>query len=74
MLSSGPITERGRVDALKATVRAYAARHTNADALAETPVPGLQMMCVDAPRGDLHSIYRPLVCLVLQGASRSAAP
>jgi AraC-like DNA-binding protein len=26
------------------------------------------MMCVESPHGDLHSIYRPLVCLVLQGA------
>lgn len=56
------------MDALKDSVRIYATAHANADGLALTPVPGLRMMCVEAPRGDLHSIYRPLVCLVLQGA------
>lgn len=56
------------MDSLKQAVRAYAASHANNDGLAITPVPGLRMMCVEAPRGDLHSIYRPLVCLVLQGA------
>ncbi|WP_240513285.1 AraC family transcriptional regulator [Halomonas campaniensis] len=27
-------------------------------------------MCLKAPSGDLHSVYRPLICLVLQGAKR----
>lgn len=54
--------------AFRKAVRTYAGRHANSDGLALTPVPGLRMMCVDAPRGTLHSIYRPLVCLVLQGA------
>src|SRR5690606_36622887 len=35
-----------------------------------TTIPDLRMMCVDTPRGDLHSVYRPLVCLILQGAKR----
>lgn len=56
------------MDALKAAVRDYAALHANLDGLAATPIPGLRMMCVATPRGDLHSVYRPLVCLVLQGA------
>src|SRR5690606_25373218 len=30
----------------------------------------LRMMCVDSPRGKLLSTYRPLVCLILQGAKR----
>lgn len=55
---------------LKDAVRTYAARHANGDGLALTPVPGLRMMCVERPQGELHSIYRPLVCLVLQGAKR----
>jgi AraC-like DNA-binding protein len=55
------------MDMLKMAVRSYAARHANRDGLALTPVPGLRMMCVTSPRGDLHSIYRPLVCFVLQG-------
>jgi AraC-like DNA-binding protein len=55
------------MEALKRAVRAYAARHANQDGLALTPIPGLRMMCVDEPRAATHSIYRPLVCLVLQG-------
>jgi AraC-like DNA-binding protein len=55
---------------LKDAVRAYTTRHANGDGLALTPVPGLRMMCLDSPRGELHSIYRPLICLVLQGAKR----
>jgi len=48
--------------------RHYAREHSNADGLAVTPVPGLRMMCVESPRGKLHTAYRPLVCLILQGA------
>jgi len=58
------------MDSLKQAVRAYASAHANGDGLALTPVPGLRMMCVETPGGTLHSIYRPLVCLVLQGAKR----
>lgn len=58
------------MNSLKKAVRTYASRHANNDGLATTPVPGLRMMCVEAPAGDLHSVYRPLVCLVLQGAKR----
>jgi AraC-like DNA-binding protein len=56
------------MDALKQAIRAYAGTRANGDGLAITPIPGLRMMCVDAPRHELHSTYRPLVCLVLQGA------
>lgn len=55
-------------DELKDAIRRYSAEHANSDGLALPPVPGLRMMCVDSPRGKLHSTYRPLVCLVLQGA------
>lgn len=58
------------MESLKQAVRTYAAHHANGDGLALTPVPGLRMMCVETPRGDLHSVYRPLVCLILQGAKR----
>ena len=60
------------MDALKNAVVAYAHVHANEDGLALTPVPGLRMMCVHAPCGPLHSIYRPLICLILQGAKRMA--
>lgn len=58
------------MDSLKQAVRTYANRHANRDGLATTLVPGLRMMCLEAPAGDLHSVYKPLVCLVLQGAKR----
>jgi AraC-like DNA-binding protein len=53
---------------LKQAVCTYAARHANRDGLALTPVQGLRMMYVHSSQGALHSIYKPLVCLVLQGA------
>ncbi len=55
---------------LKQAVQAYAKRHANSDGLVLTPVTGLSMMSVDTPAGDLQSIYKPMVCLVLQGAKR----
>ena len=53
---------------LRDSVIAYSAVRADADGLARTPVPGLRMMCVAAPSGPMHSVYHPLVCLVLQGA------
>lgn len=61
------------MEALKAAVRAYARTHANADGLARTDIAGLRMMCVETPRGDLHSVYRPLICLVLQGEKQIIA-
>lgn len=58
------------MDALKQAVRTYARHHANREGLAITPVPGLRMMYVEESTGDLHSVYRPLVCFVLQGAKR----
>ncbi|EPC03225.1 AraC family transcriptional reguator [Litchfieldella anticariensis FP35 = DSM 16096] len=58
------------MDSLKQAVLAYTRRHANSRGMALTPVPGLRMMCLEAPSGDLHSVYKPLVCLVLQGAKR----
>ncbi|MFO7304321.1 MAG: AraC family transcriptional regulator [Gammaproteobacteria bacterium] len=53
---------------LRAAVRAYADRHANVDGVATTPVTGLRMMRVYEPSKTTRSIYKPLVCLVLQGA------
>lgn len=58
------------MESLSQVVRTYAAAHANGDGLALTPVPGLRTMCIETPAGDLHSVYRPLVCLILQGAKR----
>src|SRR5690606_20722340 len=66
----GAIVKRHRMDELKNAVRSYALRHADHDGLARTPISGFEMMCVDTPRGDLQAVYRPLVCVVLQGAKR----
>ena len=49
-------------------VARYAREHANSYGLAMTPVPGLRMMRVLAPSGPMQTTYRPLVCMVLQGA------
>lgn len=51
-------------------VGAYASGHANGDGLAITPIAGLRMMRVTTPGRDLHSIYRPLICFILQGAKQ----
>lgn len=56
------------MQALNQAALAYATANANSEGLASTPVPGLRIMCVREPRAPLHSIYRPLVCLVLQGS------
>lgn len=58
------------MNSLKQAVRAYTSRYADNRGMALTPIPGLRMMCLKAPSGDLHSVYRPLICLVLQGAKR----
>lgn len=60
--------QEGPLQALRHTVAAYASAHGNRAGLALTPVPGLRMMCAPAPSGPMHSLYRPLLCVVLQGA------
>jgi AraC-like DNA-binding protein len=64
------MTKKDPFEALRRAVRSYADRQGNADGLALTPVPGLRMMRAYAPTGPMRSVYRPLVCLVLQGAKR----
>jgi AraC-like DNA-binding protein len=61
------------IDALKRAVREYADRHANSDGLATTPIPGLRMMRTYRPGGPIRSMYRPLVCLILQGAKQLIA-
>jgi len=56
--------------ALLQAVARYAALHANADGVAQTPFEGLRMMRAQRPAGPLHSVYRPLVCFVLQGTKR----
>jgi AraC-like DNA-binding protein len=58
------------LESLKEAVRTYADAHANGDGLAMPPVPGLRMMCRYQPSGPMRSMYRPLVCLILQGAKQ----
>ena len=58
------------MDALKRAIFRYARDHADYDGLALTPIEGLRMMCASRPIGPLHSIYKPLVCLVLQGTKQ----
>ena len=58
------------MDTLVQAVRRYSERHADGDGLALTPVEGLRTMCVWRPSEPMHSIYKPLVCLVLQGAKQ----
>src|SRR5690606_5960835 len=65
---------RPAMEELKQVVRRYAAAQADHDGVVLVPaVPGLRMVCVEAPRGLTHTFYRPLVCLVLQGAKRLQA-
>jgi AraC-like DNA-binding protein len=54
-------------DRLLSAVLRHADRCANADGVALTPVPGLRMMRTGRLQGPMRSIYRPLICLVLQG-------
>lgn len=60
------------MEALKQAIRIYADQHANEDGLAATPIPGVRMMRAYAPTGPMRSIYKPLICLVLQGAKNIA--
>ncbi len=62
------------MNAALASLREAALGHTagqaRADGLVRTAIPSLRMMCVPAPSGPMHSVYRPLLCVVLQGAKQ----
>jgi AraC-like DNA-binding protein len=60
-------------DALRRVIAHHAGLHADADGLAETPVAGLSFMRQNAPGRILHSVYKPLICLVLQGAKQVMA-
>ncbi|WP_121115517.1 AraC family transcriptional regulator [Croceibacterium ferulae] len=53
---------------LQAAVLHHAAHGADADGVVLTCVPGLRMMRACHQQGPMRSIYRPLICLVLQGA------
>lgn len=61
------------MEALKQAVWRYADAHRNSDGLAITPIAGVRMMCAYQPTGPIRSLYKPLLCLVLQGAKQVTA-
>jgi len=62
------LSKKDRIEFLKQAVRAYGSRHPSSNCLSPTPVPGLTMKYVEEPTSGLHSVYRPLVCVILQGS------
>jgi len=53
---------------LLTTVSRHADAHADANGIAPTPIPGLMTVRATAPSELTHDIYRPLICLVLQGS------
>jgi AraC-like DNA-binding protein len=49
-------------------VSRYARAHAGPTGIARTPIPGLAIFRATEPSDIQHAIYRPLVCLMLQGA------
>lgn len=58
----------GAAEALRRAVWCYADAHADAQGFAHTPIPGLGMIRAYAPTQTMRSLYKPLLCLVLQGA------
>lgn len=54
-------------------VRRYADNHADRFGAAPTPIPGLSIVRATAPGGLEHAIFRPLVCLLVQGAKQVTA-
>lgn len=52
------------------TASRYVQANADENGVAETPVPGLTLICATRPSALLYAINRPLVALVLQGSKR----
>lgn len=55
---------------LRALVDAYSGRHAGADGSTATAIPELGMFRATTATASMHVVYRPLVCLILQGAKQ----
>ncbi|MCI5075306.1 AraC family transcriptional regulator [Oricola sp.] len=58
--------DTARLETLKSRAVALWKRHGR-----ETPLPGLHVTVMEAPSGLLHGVYRPSLCVVLQGSKIS---
>ncbi len=61
------------METLTAAVRRHADADADPDGVAATPIPGLVLMRVFGPTGLTKALYRPVLCLVLQGAKEVTA-
>ena len=52
------------------TVRCYTEHHKMTDGVTETAFSGVSIVRAQCPGGLVHAIYKPLVCLILQGGKR----
>ncbi|QHI97030.1 helix-turn-helix domain-containing protein [Xylophilus rhododendri] len=59
-------------ETLLQSVRRHADTFADANGIARTPIPGLIAVRAEQPSGLVHDIYKPLVCLVLQGSKQVA--
>ncbi len=57
---------------LRDLVDAHASLHAGTDGFTQTAIPGLSMFRTTTTTASMHVIYRPLVCLILQGAKQVA--
>lgn len=55
---------------LLTAVRRHAEAHADAHGIAPTPIPGMFAVIATAPSAIIHDLYRPLVCLMVQGAKQ----
>jgi AraC-like DNA-binding protein len=58
------------MEALRREIVRYADRYANENGLAATPIQGLHLKCMRRPGIPTRLIYKPLVCLVLQGTKQ----
>ena len=58
------------MELLRRAVEHHAAIHADRDGLVRSAVEGLSMMRATAPNGITHAIYKPVVCVVLQGTKQ----
>lgn len=56
--------------ALLDTVRRYTEHHKMIAGVTDTAIPGVSIVRAECPGGLVHAIYKPLVCLILQGGKR----
>ncbi|WP_298723835.1 AraC family transcriptional regulator [uncultured Ferrovibrio sp.] len=50
--------------------RRYAEAHADAHGLVRMPIPGLMLVYATAPSDIVHTVSRPMACLLLQGSKR----